>query len=416
MPRSASPPRLPLGIRDYLPPGTTFRRRIADACLAAMETWGYRRIITPLFEYAEVLARGASGPSDAALRLVEPATGEVLSLRTDITPQVARVIATRYAAEIGPLRLCYEGSVIRLGRAEREVLQAGAELVLQVGASREASAAADVEAVRLCDATLRAAGVGRVRFDLGHPRFVRACLAAVPARLRPAVEEALDHKDAAGVARVLDGARLPARVVALVGALPSLWGGPEQLAEARRLVARARMPAAAAALSEVEALARVVGDEVELGVDLGERRGFDYYTGVRFSAYAPGAGDAIARGGRYDELGARYGRPVRAIGFAIEVESVALALRARGTDERDEPRGLLVVGEPGAASGEAARLRRDGERAAAALGLSARQAEAYAARWGFRAVVHVGPVRRAKAARPVEKARRVATERPARRG
>src|SRR5215471_8734431 len=120
--------RLPVGMRDYLPAAAAERRGVAEACLSVFERWGYRRIITPLFEYADVLARGSD---TAAIRFVEPISGEVVSLRPDITPQIARLCATRLHDAPGPIRLCYEGSVLRLAhtRGQRELIQAGVELI-----------------------------------------------------------------------------------------------------------------------------------------------------------------------------------------------------------------------------------------------------------------------------------------------
>ncbi|HEY5948206.1 MAG TPA: ATP phosphoribosyltransferase regulatory subunit, partial [Kofleriaceae bacterium] len=129
---STPPIRLPSGVRDFLPRAAARRRALAENVLEVFEAWGYARIITPVFECADVLERGlGAGGRAAAIRFVEPGTGEVVALRPDITPQIARVVATRMADIPGPIRLCYEGAVTRLaGEAgQREILQAGIELV-----------------------------------------------------------------------------------------------------------------------------------------------------------------------------------------------------------------------------------------------------------------------------------------------
>ncbi|HEU5059443.1 MAG TPA: ATP phosphoribosyltransferase regulatory subunit, partial [Kofleriaceae bacterium] len=124
--------RLPVGVRDFLPQAAARRRAIAERLLGEFERWGFERIITPLFECADVLERGLGADARAAaIRFVEPVTGEVVALRPDITPQVARLVATRLAEMGGPVRLCYEGAVARLAtgaRGQREILQAGVEL------------------------------------------------------------------------------------------------------------------------------------------------------------------------------------------------------------------------------------------------------------------------------------------------
>src|SRR4029079_1308180 len=136
--------RLPRGMRDYAPQAAAARVRIVDALLTVFERRGFARVITPAFEYEEVLALGLGDAARAAtLRFVEPSSGEVVALRPDITPQIARLIATRYRGESGPVRLCYEGTVVRLergARGQREVMQAGVELAGVAGAAGDAEA------------------------------------------------------------------------------------------------------------------------------------------------------------------------------------------------------------------------------------------------------------------------------------
>ncbi|HUJ57574.1 MAG TPA: ATP phosphoribosyltransferase regulatory subunit, partial [Kofleriaceae bacterium] len=126
------PIRLPAGVRDFLPRAAARRRSLAEQVMAVFEAWGYAQVITPMFEVADVLERGlGDGARAAAIRFVEPGSGEVVALRPDITPQIARIVATRLADVPGPLRLCYEGAVTRLAGelGQREILQAGIELV-----------------------------------------------------------------------------------------------------------------------------------------------------------------------------------------------------------------------------------------------------------------------------------------------
>jgi len=120
-------------MRDFPPRAAAARRRIAEALLAVFERWGYARVITPAFEYEDVLALGLGRSArDATVRFVEPSSGRVVGLRPDITPQIARLVATRFADEPGPLRFAYEGTVVRLergARSQRELIQTGVELL-----------------------------------------------------------------------------------------------------------------------------------------------------------------------------------------------------------------------------------------------------------------------------------------------
>jgi ATP phosphoribosyltransferase regulatory subunit len=350
-----------VGVRDFLPQAAARRRAIAEALLAEFERWGYDRIITPAFEYLDVLARGLGADARAAvLRFVEPATGEVVALRPDITPQVARIAATRLDGGRGPFRLCYEGGVLRLipgARGQRELIQAGVELI------DAAPPEGDAEVLALADAALRAADLATVTLDVGHVALLRAALAPVedPALARE-LRELVGRKDEEAVARAVHG-RLAPRARRLLAALPRLYGAPGPVLEQARALPLDR--ATHAALDELErglALVAAQGAAARLTVDLGEVRGFEYYTGIRFAGYVPGVGDAVLRGGRYDDLVGRYGRAARATGFAIDVEAIAQAEHALGVVPAAPPRGLLIAGGGRRGYPLAAALRRLGAR------------------------------------------------------
>jgi ATP phosphoribosyltransferase regulatory subunit len=348
--------RLPPGVRDHLPQAAARRRGIVSALGGELVRWGYQAVITPVYEYDEVLRRGLGTPHKA-MRLVEPGTGEVLALRPDLTAQVARVVATRLHDEPGPIRLSYEGSVVRGGA---EVFQVGVELV------DAPQAGGDLEILMLVDAALRAAGVGDVTLDLGHADVARAALdgLALDEDRAGELHGALLRKDATAVAELARAAGLSGKRHKLLCALPSLYGGPEVIARARELLEK-KSPAARG-LDELELLVERLGSlglGGRLSVDLGEVRGFDYYTGTRFSAYAAGAGGALASGGRYDRLVERYGRPARATGFAVDVDRVAELLKSRGVPARAEAGGLYLAGDTVQAAALATRLHAAGFRA-----------------------------------------------------
>ena len=376
-----SPVRLPAGVRDFLPRAAARRRAIAERLLATFEAWGYQRIITPVFECADVLERGLGGDA-RAIRFVEPGTGEVVALRPDITPQVARLAATRLADLGGPARLCYEGAVNRMtavghgALAQREILQAGIELIGADGVD------ADAEAVALAATALAATGLADVQIDLGHVAFATEALSVVTDDAqRAALTAALAKKDAQAVARAAAGLAAVDRdrLVELVG----LWGAiGEVIARAQSLAWSATTRAAAVALADVAARVATLAPMARLSADLGLGRGFEYYTGLRFAGFARGAADAVVRGGRYDGLVGRYGRATGAVGFAVDIEAIAGAQRAIGVGAPGPTPGVLVVGGGrGVASGVAAALRAAGWRAAGHHGASADLA--YAAETGW---------------------------------
>jgi ATP phosphoribosyltransferase regulatory subunit len=327
------------------------------AIAGELERWGYRAIITPIYEYDAVLARGlADGGGTRAMRFVEPSSGEILALRPDLTPQVARLVATRLHDEPGPIRLYYEGSVVRMPDA-RELYQVGAELI---DAPRPGG---DFEAISMMEAALRAAGATQLKLDLGHAAIVRHALAGLglDEDREAALHAALQKKDAARAAELVAAADVTRERRELVAALPSLYGGGEVIARARTLTAARECHEALDELETLYERLAATGARERLSIDLGEVRGFHYYTGTRFAAYADGAPGALCAGGRYDGLVERYGRAARATGFAVDVEALAALTKTRAPAPAQA--GLLVAGDALLAARLAARLRSAGARA-----------------------------------------------------
>jgi ATP phosphoribosyltransferase regulatory subunit len=350
------PIRLPSGVRDFLPRATQRRRALAERVCGVFEAWGYARLITPIYECADVLERGlGSGAKATAIRFVEPGTGEVVALRPDITPQVARIVATRLADVESPLRLCYEGAVMRLAGelGQREILQAGIELV---GAGEPEG---DAEVLAVAAAVLAATDLPETRLDIGHVAPARYILSSVADDdVRARVTAALSRKDRGGLRAATRD--LPANIGALAEALGSLYGPSDAtLARAAQLPwpddVRAALDRLRAVLTAFAELADPPAPAVT--IDLGDLRGGGYYTGVRFAGYAGGAPDAVLRGGRYDELIGRYGRPHRATGFAVDLEALAQAQRAVGIDPPALSRGVAVYGVNAAAVARSLRAR-----------------------------------------------------------
>jgi ATP phosphoribosyltransferase regulatory subunit len=325
---------LPAGLRDLLPDHSAHLAELSASLHGVFSSFGYRRVLLPTLERLEVVERGLSPAAVAGvLKFVEAGSGEVVAIRPDITPQIARLYAARPDALPSPARLCYDGPVLRAREARagrpREVYQAGVELLGEGGAQ------ADAEALAVLAQALERVGLAHAVVEVGHARFAPEVVAAarLPEAAREEASVALARKDEATLAAL---ARLGKGTKAARRALPLLAGlyGDRALERARE-VARG-VPGAAAALSEVEsamklARRRGLGEAV---VDLGEVRGLGYYTGITFAGYAPGAGSAVAVGGRYDALLARFGRPGPAIGFAVDLEFATQALERAGSGPR----------------------------------------------------------------------------------
>ena len=326
---------LPSGLRDLLPDHSAHLADLSANLHDVFSTFGYRRLFLPTLERLEVVERGLSPAALAGvLKFVEPGSGEVVAIRPDITPQIARLYAARPDALPAPARLCYDGPVLRAREARagrpREVYQAGVELLGEGGPR------ADAEALAVLARALDRVGLGHAVIEIGHARFAPEVIAAarLPDGAREEASVALARKDEAALARLAARGRGSPAARAALPLLAGLYG--DRALERAREVAR-DVSGAAAALGEVDAALRLarrrgLGDFV---VDLGEVRGLGYYTGITFAGYAPGAGSAVAAGGRYDALLARFGRPGPAIGFAVDLEFATQALERAGGRPRD---------------------------------------------------------------------------------
>jgi len=327
-------------MRDLLPSEALRRRRLSRRLLDHFALHGYELVTPPAFELADVLERGlgALDPRDV-LRFVEPESGEVAALRPDVTPQIARMAATRLADRPLPMRLCYEGTVLRRrqerARKHRQIPQTGVEL-LGVGGPD-----GDVELMCLAVSSIRAAGLSDFVLDVGHADIARAMLVDFPATTASAILDALAHKDTAILSDLVRQAQPPRAVATALLELPRLHGDGALWPDAERLLQPTAAAGALAALRDLWDRATAAGLASELRVDLGEVRGFAYYTGAIFHLFAEGPGEPVGSGGRYDDLLGRFGTPMPAAGFALDLDNLAWALRICGTEEHLEPR-LLV--------------------------------------------------------------------------
>lgn len=365
---------LPPGMRDLLPEEAASRRELARAVLERFSLHGYLLVTPPAFELASVLERGlgASAAADV-LRFIEPESGEVAVFRPDMTPQVARIVATRLGDRAPPFRLAYEGTVVRRrssrAKKHRQIPQVGVELCGVAGAE------GDLELLCLAaDVTRYGAGLEHFAIDVSDAGIVRELLADVPAARAAEISVALARKDESSLAELSRGLTIGPRV----SALARLHGGREALVEAVSLLAGTPAQAPASRLLALFDAATARGLGPLLSADPGEVRGLSYYTGTIFSIYAEGPGEPIGGGGRYDDLLARYGAPRPAVGLGLDLDALAWAVRAaRGTPSSKS--GVVVVGHD--ADPRLAELRSRGIPAVAVSDPT--HARAYAASWGF---------------------------------
>ncbi len=365
---------LPEGIEELLPEQAARVERLRRELLDLYGRWGYELVIPPLMEFTDSLLIGLGKDLDLqTFTLTDQLSGRLLGIRPDITAQAARIDAHSLRRD-GPVRLCYAGSVLHTRRrspfASRSPIQLGAELY------GDASAAADLEIISLMLETMRRLGVRDVTLDLGHVGIFRALMQdlALETPVQDAVFEALQHKSAPEIAAIVAAAGLDEARAGLLRRLAGLNGGRQVIDRAAQLFAAAAPSACAplAALADVadKIAARMPG--VNLHFDLCELHGYHYHTGLVFAAYVPGQGEAIANGGRYDDIGRVYGRARAATGFSFDLKTLLGLLPAADA----APRCGVFVDHAlaDAAWNEIQRLRDSGERVL--LGLPGQQGSA----------------------------------------
>jgi len=317
---------LPSGTRDVLPDETRELRRITDALRQVFERHGYGEVVTPTLEYESEFVRGDMADARPAYRVYDEA-GEVLVLRSDMTIPIARVVAARYPLVEPPLRFCYFAHCYRAVRPQRgqqrELLQAGIELI---GAPAPGGTA---EALTVLCHALDATGLAGYRVGLGdaalYPTLMATLGVAEPDRAR--LLATLGRRDLVALEEEVADLGLTGEAASLLVSVPQMRGGPEILGGFD------------GAVSDALAGLRLVYEQVEPPVaerlifDLGLVRNIGYYTGAVFEVYDPALGAPIGGGGRYDDLLGRFGRNLPAVGFALGVDRLHLALAGeeRGT-------------------------------------------------------------------------------------
>ncbi|MDN3556678.1 ATP phosphoribosyltransferase regulatory subunit [Halomonas maura] len=355
---------LPDGMDEVLPPQASRMEELRRALLDLYHRWGYDQVMPPPVEFLDSLLTGTGTELDLqTFKLTDQMTGRMMGVSADVTPQVARMDAHSLKRQ-GPVRLCYCTTVLRAKpdqyQGGRSPVQVGVELFGHAGLE------ADVEILRLALASLQAAGAGEVHLAIGHIGIYRSLVQA--ADLAPeqekAVFEALELKSPGELAARVEASVADPALAAMLCALGGLHGGPEVLDEAREAFAEAPQ-AVGAALDQLRTLHRGVAaehPEVDLYFDLAELRGYQYHTGMMFAAFVPGYGQALAKGGRYDDTGRAFGRARPATGFSLELKLLATLVPS-------EPRhdGIWAPVEGDGLAEAINALRQQGERVVQAL-------------------------------------------------
>jgi len=387
---------LPKGVKDFLPVKAAKIAYLRQTLSDLFQRWGFRPIIPASLEFLHVLERGLGADlREKTFRFDDRQGGRLVAFSPDITPQIARIVATRMHEMPLPLRLCYSGQVLRhteqQAGKDREIFQAGVELI------GLASPEADAEMIAMAVESLQALGAGEFTIDVGQVEFFRGVMAdlTLAPELVREVQGAIARKDSSTLQQLLQDAPLSDRAREEVLALPRLFGGRDVLDRAAAVVSNERSRRALDNLARILEILTVYGVEEHVTLDLGELRGLDYHTGVTFQGYLTGFGRAVCSGGRYDNLTARYGYPAPATGFTFNLLNLLFALD-RELDAVARPATDLLIFQSGVDKEQAQRIAKTlrGRGISAARDIIPRALEAtldYARLMNYRYVLVLGP-------------------------
>lgn len=345
-----SKPLLPAGCYDLLPPSARQESELSAALLSVFESFGYEQVSPPLLEYSDSLLSGrGAGLSAQIFRVMDPSAHRVMGIRPDMTLQISRIAESRLSHAPRPLRLCYNGLILRMQaeqlKSERQLRQAGIELI---GA---ASPDADAEVILVAAEALKKTGIGKLSIDLNLPGMVGSLLASETLDNEQAQRlfEAVAHKDVSTIKT------LPLRYrESLIGLIQSAGPAKEALAAIARLELPESTRTQCRDLQEVVALLNACGSkDWTITVDVTENRGLNYYSGISFSIFVPGAAREVGRGGRYRVESGTPNNDTEATGFTLYVETLRGLL-----PEPQRGKRIFIAG--GIEGKDTARLRGEG--------------------------------------------------------
>ena len=322
---------IPEGLNDLLPEEVLKRRLLENKISQIFTQWGYQEIITPTFEFYDILARGAGSIMKKEMIKFFDREGNIIALRPEMTTPLARVTSTKMQQEPKPSRLYYIGNVFRYDDKvgnQREFCQAGVELI---GVN---SKEADAEVIALAVECLKNSGLKKFFIDIGHINFFNGIMQSIKVKeeRKQEIKEAILNKDFVLLEKILSFSDIKDKEKEFVLKMPTLRGRGEVLEEAEKMISNRLSESALKEIKEVYNLLRNYGLEEYILIDLGIIRDFDYYTGIIFEGYTDYLGFPVCGGGRYDNLCSKFGRDLPSTGFAIGLERLAIILEKENVD------------------------------------------------------------------------------------
>lgn len=332
----------PEGVRDIYNKECEIKLTLQKKLGTVLHSYGYQDIQTPTFEYFDVFRKEIGSTSAREMYKFFDREGNILALRPDITPSIARAVATLFETEDFPIRLCYAGNTFinhssYQGRL-KENTQLGAELI---GVD---SIEADAEMLAMVVDGLKKTGLKEFQVSIGHVDFIQSLFLAAGLEEDEAEElrTLIANRNFFGVEEVLDHMDVADSVKETFHLLPELTGGAEILDQALSVAPEEKASQAIHRLKQIDELLHLYGVEDHVTFDLSMSGSYGYYTGIIFRAYTYGTGDAVVRGGRYDHLLEKFGKNTPSIGFAIILDELMNALNRQNIQVETGSRNLLV--------------------------------------------------------------------------
>ncbi len=310
------PSQPPQGTRDFLPGETELINETADILLEEFSKWGYSKVITPSIDFLDVFLM--SSESAELFKAADTSTGEMLSFRSDFTPQIGRLSSALKNSIVLPYKFSYSGPVLRnfdpvLGKP-REIWQVGAELV------GPESPESDAELIIMGIESLKRLNIKDFSVDIGNVEFFRGIVSDIEAPYKKRIEEFILRKDSSGLHDFLGGISLPSGKKEAISELPFIFGEKSVIKKAWKMACNEASKNALENLERVVSYIKSYKLEKYITIDLGEIRGLNYYTGTIFECFAPNVGYEIFGGGRYNNLIGRFGENCAGAGFAVNLD------------------------------------------------------------------------------------------------
>ncbi|MFI5304522.1 MAG: ATP phosphoribosyltransferase regulatory subunit [Nitrospiria bacterium] len=316
---------IPQGVATLLPEATILRRKIEKKGMDVLKKHGFQEVITPLFEYLDVLSLGMGEDLIAkGYKFIDRSNGRFLLLRPDVTPQIARMVSMHFREAAKPLKLCYFANIFRHEEAhagrEREIFQIGGEII---GGDK---ASDDADLLIVVMEILKSLKLNQFKIVLGHAGFVKSLLNRCPPETQREIQSSIALKEISNLESILKKEKISTETAKQLLQISRLYGQQEVFTAAKKISNNNGSLHALNQLKKIYTILQNKKMSENVLIDLGEVRDFDYYTGMVFEIFLEGIGCEIGGGGRYDDLMGKFGYDCPSRGFALDVEKLQLGL------------------------------------------------------------------------------------------